>query len=349
MDRLIKAATVTAVCLSIYLIYYYILPAAGAVVSLVLPALLPFVLAMVVAVLIDPAVNWLTKRIKLPRGLAVLTVLLACFAAFSGVLVLIISKLISELHRLSGNIPDFKGIFTRIFQEAEYLYYNIHLKPEVMDQIEQAITSVAGTTTDLVTSAINATYNILTALPNALIILIIFIIATFFFSRDKARLERFFLGLVPNRWRDRVEHVYLDLTKALVGYIGAILTLVSITAVITITGLSILGVEYAVTMGLLTGFVDILPVLGPGMVFVPWIIVNLVLGNLKLSISLLVLYIIIVVQRQILEPKLVAETINVHPLATLSAIFIGLQLLGAWGVVLGPVILVTGKAIKKVI
>jgi sporulation integral membrane protein YtvI len=349
MDRLIKAGTVTAVCVSLYLIYYYIMPAAGAIISFVLPALFPFILAAVVAVLIDPVVNWLTKRLKLPRGLAVLTVLLTFFAAVSGIVVLITSKLVYELHRLSGNMPDFNELFTRIFHEAEYLYYNINLNPEVMGQIQQAITSITGSVTDFVYSAINTTFLILKGLPNAFIVAVISIIATFFFSRDKESLEKFFLGLVPPKWRERVEHVYRDLAKALVGYLGAIITLVSITAVITITGLSILGMEYAVTMGLITGFFDILPVFGPGMVFVPWIIISLVTGNIKLGVSLLVLYVIIIVQRQIMEPKLVADTIDVHPLATLAAIFIGLKFFGPMGVILGPVILVTGKAIKKVI
>ncbi|MGI6686614.1 MAG: sporulation integral membrane protein YtvI [Bacillota bacterium] len=349
MDRLIKAGTVTAVCISLYLIYYFIMPAAGEIISFVFPALIPFIFALVVAVLIDPIVKWLTKHLKLPRGFAVLSVLLAVFGTISGILVLIISKLVFELQRLSGNMPDFNKIFTRIFQEAEYLYYTIDLKPEVMAQIQQTITSITGTATDFIYSAINAILHLLTSLPNIFIVLVITIIATFFFSRDKEKIEKFFLGLVPKKWQGRVEHVYRDLTRALVGYIGAILTLVSITAVITITGLSILGMEYAFTMGLLTGFFDILPVLGPGMVFVPWIIISLVLGNIKLTISLLVLYIIIIVQRQILEPKLVADTIDVHPLATLAAIFIGLQFFGAGGVILGPVILVTGRAIKKVI
>lgn len=347
MDRLIKMGTIAVVCFSLYLIYYHLMPAAGALISFILPALVPFIFAAVVAVLIEPAVNTINKRLKVPRGLSVLAVILAFFGAISGMLVLITAKLIFELQRLSKNMPDLNEFFTRVFNEAEYFYYNIDLKPEVLGQIQQTISNATGALTDFAYSLINGTINLLTALPSAFIMVIIAIIATFFFSRDKESIEMFFLGLVPEKWRGRVSGVYKELTRAMIGYIGAIITLVSITAVISITGLSILGVEYAVTMGLITGFVDILPVLGPGMVYIPWIIITLVGGSFKMAAGLAVLYVIIIIQRQIMEPKLVADKIDVHPLASLAAIFIGLKLLGAWGVILGPVILVAGKAIKK--
>ncbi|MEL7566360.1 MAG: sporulation integral membrane protein YtvI [Dehalobacterium sp.] len=349
MDRLIKMGTIAVICISLYLIYYHLMPAAGALFSYILPALTPFIFAAVVAVLIDPAVEFINKKLKVPRGLSALAVILAFFGAISGVLVLITAKLIYELQRLAKNMPDLNEFFTKIFNEAEYFYYSIDLKPEILGQIQQTISNAAGTLTNFAYSLINGTINLLTALPSVFIMVIIAIIATFFFSRDKEIIEKFFLSLVPEKWRSRVNGIYKDITKAMIGYIGAVITLVSITAVITITGLSVLGVEYAVTMGLITGFVDILPVLGPGMVFVPWIIITLVGGGYKFAAGLAVLYVIIVVQRQIMEPKLVADKIDVHPLATLAAIFIGLKLLGAWGVILGPVILVAGKAIKKTV
>lgn len=347
MERLIKMSTITVICISLYLIYYHLMPAAGALFSYIIPALIPFVFAAVVAVLIDPAVNIINKRLKIHRGVAVLMVILTFFGAVSGLLALIITKLVYELQRLAKNMPDLNDMFTKIFNEAEYFYYNIDLKPEVLNQIQQTLSDATGTLTNFAYSLINGTISIITSLPSIFIMVVISIIATFFFSRDKDVIEKFFLGLVPAKWRDKVNGIYKDITRAMIAYIGAIITLVSITAVITIIGLSIIGIEYAVTMGLIVGFVDILPVLGPGMVLVPWIIISLIGGSYKLAISLIVLYVIVIVQRQILEPKLVASRINVHPLATLAAIFIGLKLIGAWGVVLGPVILVAGKAIKK--
>ncbi|MCR6544704.1 sporulation integral membrane protein YtvI [Dehalobacterium formicoaceticum] len=347
MERFIKAGTLALVAISLYLLYYHIFPAAGAIIGYVLPALAPFIFALVVAVLIDPLVSWMTKRLKVPRGLAVLAMLLAFFALVSGILMLLISKLITELHRFSQNLPELNQLFTNLFNDFLYYYNNMDLSPEVMSQIQQGLSNATQTLTSFVYSAINGIVGFAAALPSFLIMLVITIIATFFISRDKLMVEKFFLSILPKKWQGSVESVYLDMTSSLVRYLGAIVVLVSITALISIIGLSILGVDYAFSMGVLIGFVDILPVLGPGLVFVTWIILSLIMGNFKFAFSLLILYIIITVNRQIMEPKLVATTINVHPLSTLAAIFIGLKLLGPWGVILGPITLVAGKSISK--
>ncbi len=156
MDRLIKNGTIAVICISLYLIYYYLMPAAGALFSYIIPALVPFIFAAVVAVLIDPAVDFINKKLKVPRGLAALAVIMAFFGAISGVLVLITAKLIYELQRISKNMPDFNKLFTKIFNEAEYFYYSIDLKPEVLGQIQQAVTNATGTLTDFAYSLINS-------------------------------------------------------------------------------------------------------------------------------------------------------------------------------------------------
>ncbi|ATW24536.1 sporulation integral membrane protein YtvI [Candidatus Formimonas warabiya] len=349
MDRLIKAGTLTGLCVSLYLIYYYLMPACGALLSYIGPVFAPFILAAVIAVLIEPVVNLLSKRLRMPRGWSVLLVLLTFIIGISGILVLITSRLIVELQGLSKNIPNISQIFNTLITEAQYFYYNINLRPEVLDQIQQAASSIAGAITDFISLAINGMVSFLTSLPSGFMIFIITIVATFFFSRDKEKLEQFCIGLFPETWRGRAFSVYTDLSRALVGYFRAQATLISITTVISLIGLSILGAPYAFTMGLLSGFFDVLPIFGPGMVFVPWIIWTLIGGSYKLAASLACLYVIIIVQRQIMEPKLVAENIGLHPLATLAALFIGIKVLGVWGIILGPAILVTGKAIKKVL
>lgn len=347
MERFIKAGTLALAAITLYLLYYYLFPAAGAIIKYVLPALAPFIFALVVAVLIDPLVSWITKRFKVPRGFSVLAILLAFFALVSGILMFLTSKLITELQSFLQNLPELNQLFIHLFNDFINFYHNMNLSPEVISQIQQSLSDATQTLTSFVYSAINGIVGLAAALPSFLIMVVITIIATFFISRDKVMVEKFFLSILPKKWQGAVESVYLDMTSSLVRYLGAIVVLVSITSLISTIGLSILGVDYAFSMGLLIGFVDILPVLGPGLVFVTWIILSLIMANFKFAFSLLILYIIITVNRQVLEPKLVATTINVHPLSTLAAIFIGLKLLGPWGVFLGPVTLLAGKSISK--
>src|SRR5699024_5835394 len=117
-----------------------------------------------------------------------------------------------------------------------------------------------------------------------------------------------------------------DLKKALLGYLKAQLTLISITGAIVFVGLLILHVDYALTIAVATGLIDLLPYLGTGIVFVPWIIYMFFTGNYFLTIGLAVLYAIVLIQRQIMEPKIVSSNIGLDPLATLIAIFVGIQL-----------------------
>jgi len=141
--------------------------------------------------------------------------------------------------------------------------------------------------------------------------------------------------------------VFVDLKRALLGFLKAQLTLVSITTVIILIGLIILRVDYAITIALVTGIVDIIPYLGTGLVFVPWIIYEVITGQMPQAIGLTVLYIIVLVQRQIMEPKILSSSIGLDPLATLVALFVGFKLIGFLGLIVGPVTLVIISTLNK--
>ena len=114
--------------------------------------------------------------------------------------------------------------------------------------------------------------------------------------------------------------VYIELRKAFFGFIRAQVTLISITGAIVLAGLLILRVKYAFALAFVIGLIDLLPYLGTGFIFVPWIIYEFIVQNYSLGIGLLVLYIIIIVQRQMMEPKVVSVNIGISPLVTLIAI-----------------------------
>jgi sporulation integral membrane protein YtvI len=130
------------------------------------------------------------------------------------------------------------------------------------------------------------------------------------------------------------------LLKALNGFFRAYSILITITAIITLISLKILGVKYAFTLGITVGIMDILPVFGPGAIMVPWIVWEFMTGNTGMGVSLTVVYGLISVVRQFLEPQIVGDSIGLHPLATLISLYVGLQLGGFAGMILGPVLLV---------
>ena len=120
--------------------------------------------------------------------------------------------------------------------------------------------------------------------------------------------------------------------------------LLSVTFLESYIGLTILGVKYALIFAIIIALVDILPILGTGSIYVPTAILNILWGNYKTAIFLLVLYGIIVTVRYMIEPKVVGAQLGIHPLVALASIFAGLQLVGVAGVILGPTIVVVIKA-----
>jgi sporulation integral membrane protein YtvI len=106
-------------------------------------------------------------------------------------------------------------------------------------------------------------------------------------------------------------------------------------------------VEYAITVALIIGLVDLIPYLGTGLIFVPWIIFLAISGNLPLAIGLGVLYLIVIVQRQLMEPNILSSSIGLDPLTTLVSLFIGFQLIGFLGLLVGPVTVVIFNTLYK--
>lgn len=138
-----------------------------------------------------------------------------------------------------------------------------------------------------------------------------------------------------------------DTGKGLKGYLKAQLMLMGITFIILTTGLMILKVPYLILIAIAISIVDVLPILGSGVIIVPWSIISFILGNSYLGKGLAVIYIILIITRQILEPKIMGKEIGVRPLYTFLATILGSLILGPIGLILGPLIAVLVTSIIR--
>ena len=139
----------------------------------------------------------------------------------------------------------------------------------------------------------------------------------------------------------------LDMQKALFGFVRAQLILISLTTVLVIIGLLLLRAPYAIIIGLLIGLVDLMPYLGTGAVFIPWIIIVLLDGNYAFGIGLAILYTVIIIGRHLLEPKIYSSSFGINPLVTLMCIFVGLKLFGFIGLIIGPIAFLVLLSLKR--
>jgi len=307
---------------------------------------LPFFLAVIFAYLIEPMVGFFEKKLKFNRNMAVGTAILIVIFLLGILLTFTILKLYTEVISLSTILPQYYSMVTSdiniLLAKLQNLY--VHLPTPVVDVIQSNLSKFYLALERILKALISP----LAALPNVITIMLISAIATYFISKDRKIIDQYCWSLLPRLWQGKVRKARNEVVLSVIAFIKAQTILVSITMIITVIGLSIVRIDYALFIGILTGLFDFLPILGPSTIFLPWIIYTFfLLHNYSLGISLSIIYLMLMFIRQIAEPKIVGEAIGLHPLASLMAMYVGIKIIGVMGVIIGPLTLVTLKAVIK--
>jgi sporulation integral membrane protein YtvI len=174
------------------------------------------------------------------------------------------------------------------------------------------------------------------------------IMGTYYLSSDRERIFAFFHRTFPAEMVRKSVLLKRDIFKALFGQIRAQLLVSLMITVVVMLGLVLQQEPYWLLIGFLIGLADALPVLGAGLFLIPWSIVGFVMGNTTTGIGMALLYLAVVVVRQIAEPRIVGKNLGLYPLATMMAMFAGLQITGnVLGLLLGPVLLNLLKVVLR--
>lgn len=316
--------------------------------KLVVPYFLPFLLGLILALVMEPVVK-LFLRLKISRIAATSISMLVTVGSLGVLMWYAVSTLIWELARLISNLPYFISILKNSsFLLAQKLQsisegfppeFAVHLNrntEKFLDIISENLSLFAG-----------GTLHLITTLPNQLLIVVIMLIATFFISKDLPKIKKWFISSMPEHFRSKLRFMADDLYKASIGYIKAQIILSLISAVVVFIGLIIVGADYIVTASLLSGLFSPVPVIGVGAVFVPLIVFNLVTGNTYMTVGLLIVFAVVVAVKHSLEPLVLGENIGIDPLAVLISLYAGYELLGFYGFILGPFVLITYNTLHK--
>lgn len=311
----------------------------------------PFVTALFLAMLIEPIVK-LFQRLRMRRGIASVLSIILFLGTFISLSAFAITRLVFELKDLYDSLPnyynDIYNMVDALIQKGTELY--LQLSPQATDLIKEFL----GTSFDklkiivgqMLTQTPSSTFSIIGKLSGFLFYLIVTLLATFFFSKDKDVIIGFIFRQLSPSWKEKIYSLRKDLFLALIGFLKAQSILLTVTFLESYVGLTILGVKYALIFAIIIALVDILPVLGTGSIYVPSAILNALWGNYRMAISLLILYGIIVTVRYMIEPKVVGTQLGIHPVVALASIFAGLKIIGVAGVILGPTTVVFIKALQ---
>lgn len=226
-----------------------------------------------------------------------------------------------------------------------------NLNPDALSIVNEVSmhlnTALSGLVSSLSSKVVGGLGSMAAGIPTSLVNLIITIVASFFFVVDYYKVTGFIAKLLPARGKELLFEVKSSVVTVLFQFGRAYALLMGLTFVELFVGLLLLRVPYAFLLALLIAVVDILPVLGTGTIVIPWGIITLILGNFPLGIGLLILYAIITVVRQSLEPRVVGHQIGLHPLITLISMFVGVSLFGFLGLFGLPIAVTVFVQIKR--
>lgn len=333
-----------AVCAAFALAAIYIFGRYGVSIAL------PFLLGGAVAMLVHPLGKRLARWTGVRPGVCSVAVLLVLGGALVGLGYLAGYYLWQEAVEfyawLQSNADSVASAIGGLFsigqgEAALPLFIQKLLELPVIADFLGGLDALAHTLTQSLLSRLGqaltgAAMNAATALPVALLSVLVFVLSCFYLSLDGARLFSWMLGCFNPNQRPRVRRVCTSVVDALRGYLRAYGLIFCMTLTELVIGLHIVGVRYAFLIAVLVALVDLLPVLGSGAVLLPWSVVAFLSRDLRTGIGLLVLYGVVTLVRQVAEPKIVGNSLGLHPLATLAAMYVAFRLFGAIGLILGP-------------
>lgn len=347
------AATVTAAAV-IYLGFKFIFP-----------LLLPFVIAFAAAALLQRPIASLRRRAgRLPKNAAAVLVTTFSLLMAFGLLITLGAALWSQLSDFLSELPQAVGSVFSSFSSggAVRMRETLERLPEwlsvpMLAVFDAMIRDLPGSLLDLTRSfsglladSLGTIGSFALKLPSAALTLFITITALFFISVDYAGAKELLLRLLPKsaaEWLRQIKRCSLSAVASLIKAYALLMLITFVELVIGFFLIDLCGltIQHIVPLALLTALVDILPVLGVGAVLVPWGLLELCGSNSALGAALLVLYALIAIIRNFLEPRIVGKRFGLHPAAALLSIYIGGKAFGIAGVFLLPLAVIVAKEV----
>lgn len=305
--------------------------------------LLPFLIAFLIGMAVQKPSIKLSKKLKIkPRTIAPILAILIYLAIGSGVFLIVFylfSNVQSAVKGMVSTISNAADTISKLF--SKYSDFSSKLPKEISDMLSELPQNVAEKGMALLTGAASDIVTFVAKnIPSLFFSFIITIMASVYFARDFKSVRDFALSMVPESKHTglyKIKNIlFANVFKMAKGY-G---TLILITFGELIVGFFIIGIPNPLFYAAVISLVDALPVLGVGIVLLPWSVINIISGNVAQGVMLVVLYLLITIIRNILEPKILSSKLGIPPLLSLLIIFCGLKLFGFFGMLLAFISLV---------
>lgn len=284
--------------------------------------------SFVIASALFPTVDWLSR--KIPRGIVVALVFFVGLVLILTILIPFITIIISQFQEFIKKFPDYWQGLIDFVDNLEIFALNSGLIPDY----SQIISNVTKIGQEVVKKSIGFTLNLFAGLAAALTLAVVVL----FMLLDKSQLRKGYIKLFPPEYREKASHITGTISKKVGGYVRGQLLLMLAVGILTAIGLKIVGIEFALLLGIVAGILEIIPLVGPVIASVPGVLVGLAQDP---SLALWALLVYVIVQRienHFLTPLILGKFLEMHPLIIIVAILIAASTIGVFGVILSPAI-----------
>lgn len=316
--------------------------AAGIFVYVYFSAFLPVFLAILTAMIFEPLIRWLQKKLKAEKRLLPVTIVFTSFMVIcTFTLYITITKVAKSIYDWSLKIPEYaveiqKFVDDLIFQFNQF----IEEAPQgdlIVSELERQSEGITDTLLQITSQLLNWLGMWLQSIPNLIFVTLIYLITLFLISLDFPRLLSLFFNLFPEETSNKLRFIFHRMGKVFLGYWKAQFILSIGVFVITYISLLFISPKAALVMAIIIWVVDIIPLyIGPALVLVPWGLFALILGNTSTGIQLIILASLLTVLRRIIEPKVLGDSIGLAALPTVLTMYFGYVFFGVMGLIMGP-------------
>lgn len=312
-----------------------------------LPLALPFLLGWLLAAAAEPAAAFLCRKLKLPRFLAAGISVTAALGILVCLVILAVSLAVRELGLLAGVLPDLGQTVSRGMDSLQQMLLALADRtPDwVAAPLHSSITNLFGSSSVVMETVIARVpamaSSALSHVPGSALTVGTAVISAYMLCARMPQLQAWFSEWQPGSLLRRFLPAWKRVRSAIGGWLKAQLKLSAVCFGVLLAGFLLLGIRYAPVWALVISLMDALPLLGTGVVLLPWALVSLVQGSTVQAVGLLGLYAAAALTRSVLEPRLVGRQLGLDPLLTLIALYAGFRIWGLAGMLLAPLIAVS--------
>lgn len=301
---------------------------------------MPFIVGWIISLIASPVVRFFEEKLKVRRKAVSALVIIAVLAVVVLLVYAIVVKLIQEGVNFINELPQMRDSIVAEFSQVGASLQGIY--DRMPADIQQTLDHVIGEMGNYFSNAIGnvslpsfeAVGNVAKAIPDIFLGVVICLLSSYFFVADKTYMSDVMKRYVPDSIRYRLDLIRRSFSKAIGGYFKAQLKIECWVYILLVAGLMILDVRYAFLVALGIAFLDFLPVFGTGTVMLPWAVIELCNKNYKMMFGLLAIWLVGQLVRQVIQPKIVGDSMGMDAIPTLFLLYIGYKVAGVVGMIL---------------